>query len=481
MRIRGKSYSRYILDMSTMDLAKKFISAPIKLNKSKGAPWWKPGSDRSNGLVLALLSRKIDDFSNLTDWCMRYGDDYPLHMMMLKRTQAQRKPVPWRAVRFGSIVQMGQTRGPKTRTVKAPPFVYNNKVAPIFELMKDAAIESCYPRHLTRNSDIVSLASSYRYLFSSDLSTADDTVSLETLEMWRECIYVPFLDALVTKGILTEAERKFALDYDRYVAEADIYAPARTLDEQACILRMTGGIKSGYRGTTQQGIDIFGSRCDAIVHELYTQGIKATYVSWGDDVMVMSNDERAKTAWANNDQRSLWKEEIDVGPSMLSKYMPYGYGFFMRYIARRLNREPHEEPQDMIGAALALKASELGLVDTPSGIAHPLAAYYYDVIHDCFPSYRPAISLAQSTSLIDLMVTYNGSYTISVESRFDAGRGDDDEFTDLEEYRQLKTAPPTKSKLFGVPLAVSMTEGDIRSITSLVSMQDIRRWVNVKN
>lgn len=380
-------------------------SAVIRFNKGKGAPWWQPGTDHGSGLLLAIIGRKVRSYDALVD--LLYAETgIHLDMTMFMRVQANRNPVPKRSIVGGQVMQIGEEYLAKIRTVKAPPFVENNITAPVFDVFKQLEIDTWPRRHVTDAREAAAIAQSGTANFASDLSTADDTIGLETLEAWHEVYLAPLVHDLVKLNIIAAWVGDFTLAYDRAMQSRRILCPARNDNEQACWLTMTGGVKSGDRGTTIKDLTIIASRNDAAVAHCSASGIKADYMSWGDDILVMTDDAKARDVWFQTPgQQHLWKDKIEPDTTYMSKRMPQGYGYFTRMVARRINREPHEEPSDAIGAALSIRAS----ADVLHGISesHPLADFYIPLLRSAAPRLEAACGIAERATTLELMRAYS--------------------------------------------------------------------------
>jgi len=448
-------------------------AAVIRLNKGKGAPWFQPGTDHGAGLLLALLGRKVKRYSDLRDLLQERGG-FPMEMMMFTRVQANRKEVPERSIIAGRVTQIGQMRACKIRTVKAPPFAENNVTAPIFEVMKQLEVDTWPERHVTDARKASAIAARGRSNFASDLSTADDTISLQTLEMWHEEQMVPLATALHELGVVERWQCEFTIEYDLKMMKRRILAPARNDGETACWLEMIGGVKSGDRGTTEKDLSIISSRNDASMDWCASHGIKVDYVSWGDDILVITDDARAKEVWFSAPGQShLWIDKVEPDSTYMSKRMPDGYGYFSRMVARRVNREPHEEPTDDIGAALSIRASH----DVLKGVsrAHPLEGRYLQTLKRCVPRLRTACEIAERATTLELMRAYaqverpKGA-SVSERHLTDQLEEEDTEYAEeMDSYlTELFTAKPVYSKRLGRKVPAQLRESEVR--------EEAKRW-----
>jgi hypothetical protein len=365
---------------------------------------------------------------------------------------------------------MGEKVASKVRTVKAPPFVENNVVAPCFELLKWLITMTWPERHVTEAKRACEIARRTANNFASDLSNADDNISAETLIAWHEEVLAPLLTEAEALGVIDATQLAFTLAYDERMISREIIAPARSLDEEACILKLHGGVKSGDRGTTVKDLDIIAARNDALKTTLGAGGVAVDYLSWGDDVVVLTNDARAKSAWFEVDEQNhLWQDRPEADVTYMSKRLPQGHSYFMRMVSRRINREPAEEPSDIVGAALSVRAS----YDTLLGVSepHPWARHYFSTLESVAPRLRGAVSLARETTTLDLMRIYSSSRRPEVLGRkqfghwLESGLVEEDTETS-DEWDALSdlliTEPSTYSKQLDRWLPANTTESAIR-------------------
>lgn len=217
------------------------------------------------------------------------------------------------------------------------------------------------------------------------------------------------------------------------------------------------------------------ARCDVIIEWMRAQhGVRADYMSWGDDVLVMSDSELTAKLWFEQDvATALWSEKADDDSSYLGRRMPQGYTYFMRMVARRVNREPAEEPTSALGAALSVSAAR----DTLQG--HPLAEEFVPLLQQHVPRLRTALTIANSSDTLTLMRLYNTAITTveprQIERALLEDGGIDDEF---ESGQFGGRAIYSKKLERDVPAEV--TEADIRASANEFSIDDIRHRLRRK-
>jgi hypothetical protein len=408
VRDRASRYVKLAKEIDRSKLVEIYDSTKIRFDKGKGAPFWNPGTDLGAGYLLAIIGRKLKNLDDIRDVMHEWSGGAPMIMSMYHRVQGGRKPVTTRAYQMGNLFASRESVMPKVRTVKAPPYVENNLAAGYYDLLKTLIMEAYPNRHLTDATQAATIARSYEYLFASDLTTADDTISAQTLEMWHEEVTIPLTEALEDLGVMEAWEGSLVRAYDLSLVRRDILCPARSSHEKACILSMIGGVKSGDRGTTAKDLDIIGARCELKRRRLKEAGIDCEYMSWGDDILVMSNDARAEAEWFKDvpSENHLWKDKVEPDSTYMAKHMPEGYSYFSRMVIRRLNREPHEEPSNAIGAALSIAASRDALAGVKGGARHPLIDHYIDVVEKTMPRYKTACAIARQADTLQLMHAY---------------------------------------------------------------------------
>lgn len=474
IRKRWTAYRKVLEACTTTELLEVYLGTRIRLDKGKGAPFWNPGSDRGAGLLLGAIGRQIWDVDGIEETMHEWSQGAPMLLTMYSRIQGNRKKLAKRVLYGNSLYASGEWVGCKVRTVKAPPFVLNSLSAPGYDLLKWVILKAFPHRHLTDSRVAAQTAHPYRYLFASDLTTADDTISADTLEVWHEEMFAPFITYLLRRGVVTRKEARYLLAYDIHLIRTKILAPARTRNEGACIIEMVGGVKSGDRGTTDKDLDIIAALCDAKRTRLAEAGILCEYMSWGDDILIMSDNPKAESAWfsACDAENHLWKEKREPDSTYMSKHMPGGYSYFSRMLVRRINREPAEEPTNDIGAALSIRAS-LDALQGPSE-AHPLRDRYVAILRRAVPKLRVACEIAEHATTLELMHTYERlkmtrlqkmKAATTIQDLMRGTGGDDEADTDMEESL-FTGGPALYSEKVGGYVEASISERDLRKETT---------------
>jgi hypothetical protein len=394
LRRRGNAYIARSRELGASALKSMIERSSIPLDRGKGAPWYQSASDRGSGLLLAILGRKLRSYGDLND-ALQQSTGIRNWMTMYTRVQAAGKQSSRREIIAGRVVASGWIFQPKVRTVKAPPFAENNLNAPPYETMKHVCLSIFGNIHTTDIPFVVRTLRNKKEVWATDLTTCDDTIGLQLLAAYRAEVLGPLWAEWVEMGVIERWWFDFLMTYDEHVNIRDILAPAWAIGQEAVVLSMIGGNKSGERGTTQKTIDCVGARCEAIQDAYRRRGFNVSFFSWGDDVVWYTDDSGARSIWdemvSDADQRHLWIEKHDDDASYLMVRARTGYGYFARQMMRKLNREPREEPDDCVGAALSIRASYDKLTG-PYGDEHPLKP-------DFLPAVAEVPALAQAATL----------------------------------------------------------------------------------
>jgi hypothetical protein len=477
---RGRMYVAQSRKLGSAYLREMWDKAPIPIDRGKGAPFFESASDRGAGLLLALLGRKVMDYDEMND-LLKQSSGVDNLMLMYGRVQAAGKLSSWRGERSGRIVALGDILQPKARTVKAPPFAENNKNAAAYDLHKKVCLSVLGHIHTTDIGLVVRTLSAHKYVWSTDLSTCDDTIGLQLLQAMRTEVLIPLWTCWRDMGVFNTAVLNYLIAYDEHINVRDILAPARTKFEAGCVISMIGGNKSGERGTTMKTIDCVGARNDTIEALCAMRGVVLHYFSWGDDVIWYSNDPRAQDAWrqARDDTQShLWVEKEDGDASYLMTRARYGYGYLMRQATRKINREAREEADDVVGCALSLRASYDKLTG-PTGISHPQIDSFWDLFSG-IPRLQASVMLARSHTYNELVLAYAAAKrTIKTEKRVEF---DDDllEGEALAAAQQLQESGLVHDRRTGLDLGRNVTELDLMALLPRWSTTEILKMLRRK-
>lgn len=406
MRVRGRRYVAEIMARSSAELSDIFWNATLHLDHGKGGPTWAPGRNTTAGLGLVAFAlrsqvgmRRIEELHRMRN--------IPVLMSMYSRVQWSQKEVPLRSFSAGQIHAEGAFRGPKVRTIKAPPLVLNAMITGYWHLMLHIAKEIWRDVHAVEPKHATSVQRRYRYSIAGDFSTFDDTVGVETLQLHRDEVQKPTLVALAAKGVINHTDIEGYLEIDEWIAEAEILAPARHVNEHACILRTVGGVKSGERGTTVKALDIVWCVNQALRERV---GRDFTDMSYGDDMLIMSDDPKALDRWAQHaSEVPQFKIGVDDYALFLMRRAGRGYPGLARLCSRRINREPAEEARTAVEAALGIAAAAAALEPGAPLERHPLGGRtLLEWLHYCSPRLHAPIALCKEMNIEDIARVVGG-------------------------------------------------------------------------
>lgn len=459
--------------MSLDDLTSAYLDAPIHVDKGKGAPFWQPGTDWEAGYLLAILGRLTKSYDELRD-TLQQDTGVAMHMTMFQRIQAARKKILARILQAGRVVADTPDDLPKVRTVKAPPYAENNVVAPTADVLKLVMLTTYPLQHTTDTALVQEILSAHESIWSTDLKTCDDRIGYELLTA-VDGIIGDVTAVLVRRGIVEPWRLDFVRDYNDSIRSRFIYAPGFKPSTPVVTLLMDGGVKSGDRYTTMKDMIAVHLRNELLKKAMARHGVKADYICWGDDVIWYGHDPRARATYEavlkEGVAQTHWKEEIDVEPSFLMLRGRGGYGYFMRQLTRKVNREPHEEADNVVGAALSLKASYEKLTG-PFGVEHPWKHRWWEAC-SLVPKLAAAIPLAQQLSVSELGALYMSTLpqrTMSV-ARSEIAM----------DYDVRESGGVIKSTRLGIDMVAKPTERMLLELSRSMSPDDVRMLIRRRN
>ena len=482
LRRRGAAYVSCLSVMTSDEIRAIINDTLIRLDKAKGAPFFQGGSDIEAGLALSCLSRKQCSFKKTEDILMTMSGGVKLRMLMSERIQGARKPASRKIVRDGRITAQGTAMLCKVRTVKAPPFVHNSNVAWFFNLHKTLMLRIWSRHHILQPIRAAEEMSHYRHSFSSDMSTFDDTISVETLDVWREAIAMPILRHLVNRQIISQSRADYFIDYDHSITRGEIICPARSIDEKACVLKMVGGVKSGERGTSSKDNDVSSARATILLRQIGSP--EDSFLAWGDDLVILTNDRRLEERWQKSNLcRHLFVEKVAPGAVFLMKMSSYGHGLMMRSLSRRLNMEKREEPTTWIEQAVSLRASYEALT-RPNQVRRPHCAahLFFDAAAHTLGQSCPSVVLARNNSYRTLSQYYMATrLEVGQQRRFLSSKAADtmrqNDLMPEQEEAKLLTSSAVKGQHLvpGLMIPLIVREVQIDDLSKNLSIDAISR------
>lgn len=415
----GRDYLATLDRMGRAWLHSVWMNAPVTLDGGKGAPFWNPGTDELSARLIAswtgwLRHERFESMLQRATAVVRVG----MVITMYERTQGARKPVPLITLERGRLVYGGTTRGPKIRTVKAPPFGVNWPFAPLGDLLKQLD-RITYPHAHGDVNYAISLRTLHKMMIASDLSTFDDTIAVETLELLRTYIISPVLQRVVREGLISAAQMQWIIDADMWIQSAEILAPPRRQDESGCLVQTMGMVKSGERLTSWKDTVVNRARVWRRLTEISpTAGKYAEpnvgFTIFGDDLAIGFDDPKFIARWENGIPHGF-KETIASDASFLMKRIVkdkatgkgYAYAYLGRVLDRTLNREDREEPRDAVTAATGI-ATRRHLLR-----GNEMAGVYDTVLKESEGPLKDAYLLAINSSPEDLATIMAARSTMS--------------------------------------------------------------------
>lgn len=394
LRMAGVQYAAAIENTATNLLREWFNTSTVKVAKGKGAPYWIPGSDPFGAIALGKIAHDSQSVEELNRRTLAAGEaTMPMLQTGYMRIQAATSLQP-RIILIGGVLhEDGTRRGPKRRKIAAQPFVYNVLWAGVGGVMKELL-----KRITNRNTGKVETTQenvrNYKFSIAIDLKKFDETVSIQTLDTYRDLVLKPALDALTRKGLITNWQRSMLIELDYETQRLPILLPPWATGWGASVVATEGGISSGERLTAQKGSDINRCRIDAKFDML---GIPGTSTNQGDDTVINSDDRRIDK-WMDHPTWAGFTEERAADVSFLMKHMPDGYSYLGRMLMSSINKEASRESPNVIAAASAIAVRRELLT------GHPLADEYFKILMRAGQTRtRIATEIAKQHSSLELL------------------------------------------------------------------------------
>jgi hypothetical protein len=380
-------------DMTTLDTW--FNGAVVRLDKGKGSPYWFPGTDVEAGIATARVVRDCKTYSAIEKAINQAGNGtLGLCQTSDVRIQSASTESPNYIVLNGELKESGARFGPKIRRIAAQPSATNYFWAPMANVMRN--VVSSLPGLFNSGTiePVIAAARNFKYVVAIDLKTYDLTVSLETLDLWRELVAIPAGDALLRRGLMTKIDLARILDIDFHTQRMPIMLPPRNTGEGAWIVGSEGELRSGENPTSLKGTTINRSRCLTKLQQMGGSATSSAIFNYGDDTLLMTNDKRIVDKWIENAEFLGFREESAPDTTFLMKRVPYGYGYLGRMLLASVNREPRNEPSSTVAAASAF-ATRHALLG-----GHPLQDYYFRILSGLPGPARltEAVSMARSVT-----------------------------------------------------------------------------------
>jgi hypothetical protein len=347
----------------TVDVYNWYLTGPVKVGKGKGAPYWFSGNDRESALFLARITMPAGSAEQTVNQLMDVGQArVPLCQTIYPRVQSSASLRPHRALIGSQIVEIGEEYGPKVREIAAQAFGINVLWAGVGNLLKTAMVTT-FPQLDGQIGPAIALYEQQRYALAVDLKAYDTTVSIETLDVFREEILGPLLATLRRYGIISAGEEVRLMTLDALTQELPVLTPPGCMNDGASLVPRRGGIQSGERLTSVKGTLINMAR---IMAKAAALDIRVQAANFGDDMLITSQDARLRRLWLDHDE---WRGFREVGApdlNYLMRRIPEGYVYVARMLLSTINREPQHEPRSAIQAALGIRVRDELLTGHPA-------------------------------------------------------------------------------------------------------------------
>jgi hypothetical protein len=454
----GTRLLQYAKRLDVKQLIAIYDGAAIPINKGKGAPYWIPGTNTAAAVLFARMYATAKSLADIDELVLAAGSaDAPMCATTYMRIQASRKMQEMWHLSGDSLVSQGERRGPKIRKIQALPFIYNYALAGMTEVIKYCMTNS-NDEHTGKIEPATESYQTYPYHIAADLSNYDDSVGIETLDLFREVIFAPFSQFLVRVGVMSAVQRRIFLEVDEWLQKIKLLTPPLRMSEGARLVRTVGGIKSGEKPTSLKGTLINEARIKAKAKAL---GLKIQSYNQGDDTLVYSNQRQLRDLWFEN-QLFGFNETEGADLSFLMKRIPTGYSYLTRMVLSNINRESAHEAAGLYSAASAMRIRYELLK------GHPAQDRYWDAIIDD-GRLRETKLLAANLSVNDLL--------FGMVSEKQNNEGKEDTVAFIEDGLELglisrTTAMTLRNKLATAQGRSIMTLGEMSKAAAQLTLAD---------
>jgi hypothetical protein len=400
LREIGLNMSAYLQDLSIAELEHEYSTAPVPIDRGKGAPYWFKGTDGDVAISLVAITLQYNTLAEIESATWDAGQAMmPSVITSYIRVQSSRKPRPVVGWDGTALFLTGEESiQPKVRRVQAVPFIYNVIMAPIYAVVKKARRAVLQGRGAGKIEESLRLAEQWKYVYAADVSTFDDSVAEETETAFRDYVLRPVLSTLLRRGVIDANQERLVLDVDKRVQGLPILSPPVAAEEGARIYKRQGGQRSGEKLTSEKGTIINYCRAQAKARFL---GSKPIVEVLGDDTLLFSDEEDLGDRWNDLNPFAGFKEEIAPSPTFLMKHVPGGFGYVARMIMATIQKEAHLEPRSIAQAAMGISARKEVLKGVNS--AHP-ERRVYDEWLQTLPLQRSKLArdIAETIGLVEI-------------------------------------------------------------------------------
>jgi len=387
------------LQQHISSIASVLAGGQVRTTRGKGSPFWIPGTDTIGAIALRALARNAyDSIDALEEACLHLAPDRPtfIQTSYIRIQSARNRTAAFRMRADGALELMGDRVGPKVRRIAAQPFLLNHWIAPYGDILRSFMAERHGGLNAGQINPVISAARRFKWLVASDLKSYDTTVSYETLRDFQSIVVNPMID-WVWRHFPNEC-RDLKLASPGLIDAIDIKMqnmPVLTAPSgpgmAAYLWPASGQTRSGENLTSFKGTMI---RAAHALDKLLACGgdpRRDIVFNYGDDTLLMTNDSSLVDRWfAASDHLGL-VEVAAADSTFLMRRIPHGYSYLGRMVTACVNREPKQEPVDVIAAASSF-GTRYALLN-----GSPLQQHYFPLLHSYGGPARmkQAVQLAQ--------------------------------------------------------------------------------------
>jgi len=390
------------LQQNVNNIPAMLVSSQVRTTRGKGSPFWIPGTDPIGAVALRALARNAyDSLDALEEACIRIAPDRPTFVQTSNiRIQGGRNRVAaYRMRADGSLELMGDRLGPKIRRIAAQPFLLNHWIAPYGDVLRQFMAARHGGVNAGQIEPVLAAAQRYKWLVATDLKSYDTTVSYETLRDFQTLVVNPMVEwvwrhfpnechsaHLATPALID------AIDY-KMQNMAILTAPDQP-SLAANIWPASGQTRSGENLTSFKGTMI---RAAHALDKLMACGgdpRRDLVFNYGDDTLLMTNNKALVRKWFRASEHLGLVEVAAPDATFLMRRVPFGYSYLGRMVTACVNREPKQEPVDVIAAASSI-ATRYALMN-----GSPLQHHFFTLLH----AYGGPARMKQAVKLAEMQV-----------------------------------------------------------------------------
>lgn len=400
IRDRGQWYVSQIRSMGRDTLAGLLRSAPLRIDRGKGAPYWFSGTERETPFAVRRLAQAAPNLASLKEAVSEAGQARAGYVQTSDiRIQSARGPVPRVINDRGALRVDGERIGPKVRRIAGQPFVTNHLWAAVGNVLR-TIMASDPAQRTTGTFDPAAIAArKHRFAAAVDLKSYDTTVSYELQLLVHEEMLAPATLELVKLGVLSDKERAMMLEADLESQRMPILLPPRDEGEVAYEVAAEGQTRSGENLTSWKGTEINRARCDLKARlASAATGQRIHAINYGDDTVVFADSAAPIDHWLENGTAFGFKEVAAPDATFLMKRVPFGYSYLGRMVMGSIDREVRQEPETQLDAAAAF-ALRYQLLK-----GHPMQDEYWAIMEAAAgpQRLRNAVALAKNADAVAL-------------------------------------------------------------------------------